>query len=78
MKTTKITIRNDFHRTAVTLLLKPASGLNPELTKSQINRACRQLCGIDGCACGGPIGDRPVCTQAIAPDRVEVYRHQPE
>lgn len=49
-----IKIRNDYHNTEVTL----RANIGDELTASQIKRARKALCGISGCMCGGPIGDR--------------------
>lgn len=44
-----ITLKNDFHNTEYKLRL------NDENTASvrQMSRALRNLCGIDGCLCGG-------------------------
>ncbi len=49
-----ITIRNDFHNTEVRI----RANIGEELTWSQIMRARRKLCGIAGCTCGGPCGER--------------------
>ncbi len=49
-----ITIRNNFHNTEVRL----KANIGDELTWSQIMRARRELCGIKGCTCGGPVGER--------------------
>ena len=49
-----ITITNDYHNSAVTL----RANVGDELSRSQIRRARAALCGLDGCTCGGPIGDR--------------------
>ena len=47
-------IRNDFHNTEVRI----RSTLGDELSTSQIARAKRALCGIDGCRCSGDAGER--------------------
>lgn len=49
-----ITIRNDFHNTEVSI----RANIGDELTESQIKRARNELCGISGCTCGGPVGER--------------------
>ena len=49
-----ITLRNDFHNTEVRLRAKRGDRLTP----SQIRRAWETLCGIPGCTCGGPLGER--------------------
>lgn len=50
----KITITNDFHNTAASLNIE----IGKPLSASQIARARRTLCGIDGCTCGGNLGER--------------------
>lgn len=49
-----ITIRNDFHNTEVSI----CANIGDQLTESQTKRARNELCGISGCTCGGPIGER--------------------
>lgn len=49
-----ITVKNSFHHTAVQIRAE----IGDELTASQIRRARKELCGIRGCLCGGPIGER--------------------
>lgn len=49
-----ITVYNDFHNTSVSL----RADIGAELTASQIRRARKELCGQDGCRCGGPLGER--------------------
>ena len=49
-----ITIRNDFHNTAVSL----RANIGDEITVSQINRARSALCPVSCCTCGGPVGNR--------------------
>lgn len=48
------TLRNDFHNSEVTL--RAVAG--QELSLSQVLRARRILCGIEGCTCGGNLGER--------------------
>ena len=48
MKT--ITLRNDFHKTECNVRLKENQ---TTLTKNQIQRAMKKLCGVSGCQCGG-------------------------
>jgi hypothetical protein len=50
----KVTLTNDFHGTSVTLCL-PASGI---MSKWQMQRARKLLCGIAECTCGGEVGER--------------------
>lgn len=51
---TTVTLTNDFHHTDVTLRV-PESGI---LSESQVRRARRELCGIEGCTCGGNLSER--------------------
>ena len=51
--TRTITLINDFHNTDVTL--RPRGGW---LSKDQVRRARRMLCGVTGCTCGGNAGER--------------------
>ena len=71
-----ITIRNDFHNTEVRI----RANIGEELTWSQIMRARRKLCGIAGCTCGGPCGERGpqdgFYLEQIAYDRVAVRGSQ--
>lgn len=50
----KLTLVNDFHRTSVNLVSKDERTLSPR----QVKRARKALCGIDGCTCGGDLGER--------------------
>ena len=50
----RITISNSFHRTEVTLSVP----WHCRLSRYQIRRARRELCGVDGCQCGGVLGER--------------------
>ena len=49
-----ITLRNSYHCTAVQVRVQ----IGDELTPSQVQRARQTLCGIHGCTCGGPAGER--------------------
>lgn len=53
-KMESITLRNKFHNTSYTLQAK----LRRELSRSQVLRARKALCGIAGCQCGGNLGER--------------------
>ncbi len=48
-----ITLKNTFHGTSINL--RPRDS---RLSVHQVRRARRILCGIDGCTCGGPCGER--------------------
>lgn len=57
----KIELRNDFHNTKTTVISEVLDfGQHQEITlsKSQMARAARKLCGIADCKCGGPAGIR--------------------
>jgi len=49
-----ITLKNDFHRSEVRLRAEEGE----PFTDSQIRRARRTLCGVQGCVCGGAMGER--------------------
>ncbi len=49
----KITLYNDFHNTEVNLLVRDG-----KLSRNQVARARRELCGIEGCCCGDEFGMR--------------------
>ncbi len=49
-----ITIKNNFHNSEISL----RANVGDELTARQIERSKRELCGMDGCTCGGPVGNR--------------------
>ena len=51
---TMITLTNDFHNTEYNL----RANLGDELSPSQIRRSRKALCGVSGCTCGGPLGER--------------------
>jgi len=52
---TTVTLRNEFHGSEVTLRV---NSMPCELSASQVRRARNTLCGISGCTCGGPLGER--------------------
>ncbi len=56
----KITLTNDFHGTSVKLIAERISRYQPwsDLTRGQVARAKRTLCGIDGCTCSCQLGTR--------------------
>ena len=58
----KITLRNDFHNSSVTLNADVRSHIHnvatAYLSTGQIRRAKQELCGIDGCTCSGEAGTR--------------------
>jgi hypothetical protein len=49
-----ITLTNDFHNSSVSI----RATVGDLLTPAQIRKAKATLCGINGCACGGPLGER--------------------
>lgn len=60
MKRKRITLTNDYHNSEVNLLVD-SGALNQggaELSPTQISRARRELCGVDGCTCGDDLGMR--------------------
>ena len=58
MKTKQVILTNDFHQTEYTASARRcASGL--VLSKYQVKKAKRVLCGIEGCTCGDGAGCRP-------------------
>lgn len=48
-----ITLRNDFHNTEVNTRIR-----DTRLTRRQLDRIRRSLCGIKGCTCGDSLGSR--------------------
>lgn len=57
----KLTLRNDFHLTEVTLninLEEIKVGVTFKLSPSQLKRSFRELCGMNDCGCGGVAGQR--------------------
>ena len=61
----QVQLRNDFHNTKTYVL-----ATDGEITRSQAMRARRKLCGIGGCACGGPCGERPIRSEYVTSDRI--------
>jgi hypothetical protein len=51
-KMTKITVTNDFHNTSINLQVK-----GDTLTRSQMRRVNRELCGMSDCCCGDIVGE---------------------
>jgi len=49
----KITLTNDFHRTEHTIIVR-----NGVVSHRAASNSQRKLCGVDGCICGGPMGQR--------------------
>jgi hypothetical protein len=56
----KITLRNDFHNTEATVI-----ALDEIISGRAMHRACRKLCGIDGCTCGGVRGHQDVILEIL-------------
>ena len=58
----RVTLTNDLHNTSTTLICETLSHIYNEVTiypsVSQIKRAKKALCGIDGCTCSGDAGTR--------------------
>lgn len=66
-----ITLKNDFHNSSISIRAE----LGQWLSKSQIARARKALCGITGCTCGGNLGERgkqSVQVDAEASDRIRL------
>jgi hypothetical protein len=57
----KVTITNDFHGTEITLIQRNGG----YLTRTQILKARRTLCGISDCRCGGALGERGCAVEVI-------------
>ena len=56
----KIILTNDFHDTEINILARiPAGSDQVLITRSQVQRARRVLCGVKGCTCGDVAGCRP-------------------
>lgn len=59
----KLTLRNNFHSTCVTVIspvLNHGVHLETQLTRYQLARVNRLLCGVEGCVCGGIRGPQAV------------------
>lgn len=58
----RVTLTNDFHGTSTTLICETLLHIHNEVTiypsVSQIKRAKKSLCGIDGCTCSDSAGTR--------------------
>ena len=58
----RVTLTNDFHNTSTTLICETLSHIWNEVTiypsVSQISRAKKSLCCIDGCTCSDDAGTR--------------------
>lgn len=50
-----ITIKNDYHNTSASVRVESLPAI---LSRQQMYRVQRKLCGIAGCACGGDISER--------------------
>ena len=49
----RLVLKNDFHGTEAVVRIN-----GNRLTVRQLNRLHEQLCGIEGCTCGGYAGER--------------------
>ena len=58
MKRQKVILTNDFHNTSVELMAEVSSG-RLWLSKWQIRKSWKALCGMTGCQCSGYLGERP-------------------
>ena len=58
-----ITLTNNFHHTTYTLRANYGEALSP----SQIRRARKALCGVQGCTCGGNLGERGPNNPVVEP-----------
>ena len=66
-----ITLTNDFHNTCVRVRV---SKLPAKLSKWQVARIGKALCGIPECTCGGIRGIQPVEIVPIGPeDTIMLY-----
>ena len=58
----RVTLTNEFHNTTTTLICETLSHIFNEVTiypsVSQIRRAKRALCGVEGCTCSNDAGCR--------------------
>lgn len=64
-----VTLRNDFHGTAVKVRV-PESGI---LSPRQYRRACRVLCGISDCQCGSIRGPQDTAVEPWQDSRTGEY-----
>jgi len=58
MKTKQVTLTNDFHQTEYIASARRCASVLV-LSKYQVKKAHRVLCGIEGCTCGDSAGCRP-------------------
>lgn len=58
-------LTNNFHNTSVSVA--------PVLTKAQVKRAWRTLCGHADCMCGGEAGERGGQWRVVSPDGKTFY-----
>ena len=58
MKTTTITLTNDFHGSQIALRARNTVDGMYALSAGQVRRARSELCGMTGCTCGGDISER--------------------
>ena len=71
-----VTLINDFHNSEVRV--RPSGPHGDVLSARQVTRVRRELCGIEGCCCGGVRGgehaleERPDGT-ALVVSRLEVF-----
>ena len=65
----RVTLRNTLHGTSVVVVCP--QGLPHQLSRRQYRRVRDQLCGVDGCRCGGVTGPQEVAVEWIYPDRAE-------
>lgn len=56
----KLIYSNDYHGTSTTVQARPSASRPGVLyvSKRVARRVWQSLCGIDGCTCGGPLGQR--------------------
>jgi hypothetical protein len=53
-----ITLRNDFHKTEITLRANVVGSSTLSISHSQAKKAQKKLCGIKGCQCSDDMGVR--------------------
>ncbi len=61
MSKQRVTLTNNFHNSSTVVIatvLNHGPHFEITLTRSQMDRSQRRLCGIAGCTCGGPAGIR--------------------
>jgi len=60
----KVTVQNAYHNTRAVVCATPGNAL----TRRQVERTKRALCGVRGCLCSGPLGTRGTQTCNIIAD----------